>query len=325
MLINNQRFEVLLARTSELVPEGHDGSKDWVNTSYVMRGSSQAASVDVVVRPDVVAINVNRPDGRASRLVIYPNEVRYVAPGDSFRGPLSNKERTEVILDSNGTLLLAEPVVHVSPPGGHSIEFTKHIREKEQSGTRKDPVNAVFYDNGLSGNVGVAMSNGGWSMPWCGGSIKRLFLYDAQHGGTDAWYTQLQHWTKEDACSLDPRYRMRLYAKSSGGWYDDDVPGFEYYSFGPVHYEGINHCCVSPNQGQDKLFADLAPLSITGNIWHAFTANAGGDCDSCGNWNGRVSFYQIYPTSGTSPDPCNRIPTYVVTIQNPWFVLRWSC
>lgn len=318
--------KVTLTLSSEFVINETNGP-DHGKTVRVYHGDFGDAGAVVVVKDDVVTISMQRADGYASRLIIGKNKAEYVAPPDSVSGPIEITQSLGVLADPSGTPQVMTDVLHASPPGGHSIQFLKHIRTQQTSGNRADPVNVVFYQTGYSGNIRDVLLDGNWAGTGCGSGMW-FGLYDAMHGGTDQWYPMLEQWKKEGVTCSDPRYHLRMYAKSSGAWTDvhvPAVPGFKDYGFGPVHWEDWNHQNSNPTRGQDKLIADISPSTETGNIRWAQTTNSGTDCGACGAWNGKVYFVQVWPPGGGSGDSCNKIPTYTIQYPSDWMIIKWSC
>lgn len=318
-----ETFSIPLSLSTTFPSDANDSD---AGQTAVMRGYAGSASAMAIVTDNRTHVLVNSPTGENYKVQFGGSNsegtLSSVKRYQPFEGPLDAKQSQKSwnVPDSGWE---AGGMVHVSPPGGGSIEFSKHIWDLTDW-EAADPVNVIFYDGGWESRVVGVLETDGWTPKgdswWCS-SGKDVHIHDGMHGGRDEWFVEDEVLVKPDKCEGD-RYHMRLYESESG---DSHSPGFVDYSLTPVHWEeGTTHSYVDPQEGQDRVAADLVDDGDIGAIHSINVGTSSSECSSCDNWGGAVDLYQVYPVV-EKEDPCGGAPNWYDFSEGDVVMLNLYC
>ena len=180
------------------------------------------------------------------------------------------KEIEEKIANSKETYQ-----IEVTKIGDHSISFESVTRDwPSTSGTAKDPINLVFYNNGNQpavDNVFLNQAPHNWTMS--SGGLQWTFVDETAHGGNAFW--SFGYGYKEG--SYSDRYHVRIF----NGGDDTHTGGFDEWSIGAAHRENCTPSChthysnsweVSASHPSSDMAASSGVISVgTVNIGNAGT------------------------------------------------------
>jgi len=178
--------------------------------------------------------------------------------------------------------------IEVMKYGEHSITLEPQTRASASfSGTIKDPINIVFYDDGRASEVELKIDSNaphGWKNAW--GWAQYVYVDETSHGGTAHW--QSNNFQLEEGDYFDTRCHLRIF---DGG--NSDYDSFKYWSIGAVHKEtwnGSDHT-LDPNAWETSELHLKSDLSSTSGILSVGTINLSNSGDYQGIWNGGVAGY----------------------------------
>lgn len=178
--------------------------------------------------------------------------------------------------------------IEVMKYGDQSISFEPKTRSSASfSGTIKDPINIVFYNDGRVSEVNsVIYNNVSDSWYTASGGTQYVYVDETSHGGTAHW--QSNDSQLEEGSYTETRYHLRVF---NGG--DSDHDSFKKWSIGAVHKEtwnGSGHTLDdnSWETSESHLKSDLTSVSGIDSVGTINLSNSG---YYQGHWNGGVAGY----------------------------------
>jgi hypothetical protein len=183
-------------------------------------------------------------------------------------------QRTQLDQLPDGPIDRTIPAVHA---GYGSIQFSTMIYD---CCVAKDPTNVMFYRVGTAFDVQYDlqfMTSIPWTITDCRNTLQ-AFIWDAQHGGQDAWRNPENYDLENSAGSCgSPRYHVRLFQS----WVQDSHGQYGWWTMSGVHHDNLFHTCVDDWSGARNRLVDSFKdgsgglLWFVASIWAANFGNAG--------------------------------------------------